>query len=331
MPACTRLDESVAHVFSLASILNSRSVEQNSQLLLSLTKSKESCTAMRQSNCMSVLTRIIYDEWTELYDWFDVYKRQQTNFRFDAEKLVEILNRRLHARKTSTKAIRNLILNTTSLDSTKTGENVKLILTSRKEAKIFEAIAVISSFNDAFFSCIFKRIGDESFTLSLEETLFSALKLNELREIISELVKRTFDDAQRGILVEFGAVSAIAELLEIFWQFLGYFSVSDSNDPLYGDMINKITIEALKILHNLTFLNAIMRKSACSRRYMLASIFNCLSKCKESIKSQNRHVTSDLLIVICLFVRNLCSDEQTWVMSPHFLFKKLNAFALVMI
>ena len=297
------LSQSVANVFSLASILNSRSLEQNSQILLSLTRSKESCIAMRQSNCISVLIRIIYDEWIELYDWFEIYKKDTGLGLIETTKLAEIMSRRLNSRKTSTKAIRNLILNTISLDSSKTGENLKLVLTSRKEAKIFDTIMVITNFNDSFFGLIFKKITTENAI-----SFYDALKLNELRDSINDLVKRSFDDDQRNILAEFGVVNVISELIEILWYFLDYFS-DDSND-LFFDSINKITIEAIKILNNLTFLNVDLKKTVCSRRFLLRSVFNCLLKCKNTIIKSNTNITSDLVILICLLIRNLSSDEQ---------------------
>lgn len=112
-----QLEHKIDTIFSLASALNSRSLEQNSQALYQMSEAQENRTSMKNAQCLSLVVRISYDEWNELYEFFNLYKQRRLErnaFSLFKNKstFIEILNRRLLSRRLANQTLSNLIPST---------------------------------------------------------------------------------------------------------------------------------------------------------------------------------------------------------------------------
>jgi hypothetical protein len=232
-----RIEKKFDSIYSLASMLNSRNLEQNSQILLNLTESFDYCQSMRESNFMTILGQIIYDEWRELYEYLDDQNLIENS------KLDDICKIRLNARTKAKKAMSNLIMNNSN--------------NNRLELNVWDMLQVVNGFNESF-------LVNKSFDYDL-------FKLNELNDAISDLLKRSFDEQQKNILINLGVLLGLCELIEIIWNF--------SNIEQYEEEFNKITLNSLIILNNLTMLNTNLTLSICSRRFSLNGLYKCLERC----------------------------------------------------
>lgn len=112
-----QLEHKIDTIFSLASALNSRSLEQNSQALFEMSEAQENRTSMKNAQCLNLVVRISYDEWNELYEFFNLYKQhrlERNTFSLFKNKstFIEILNRRLLSRRLANQTLSNLIPST---------------------------------------------------------------------------------------------------------------------------------------------------------------------------------------------------------------------------
>ena len=240
-----RIEKKFDSIYSLASMLNSRNLEQNSQILLNLTESFDYCQSMRDSNFMAILSQIIYDEWRELYEYLDDQNLIENN------KLDDICKLRLNARAKAKKAMSNIITASSVNKNSNNNNN------NKSEMRIWDMLQIVNNFNESF-------LVDQSF-------LYDSIKLNELNEAISDLLKRSFDDQQKNYLINLGVLLGLCELIEIVWNFL--------NIEQFQEQFNRITLNSLIILNNLTMLNANLTLSICSRKFSLNGLYKCLEKC----------------------------------------------------
>jgi len=285
----SQLETKIDTIFSLASALNSRSLEQNSQTLYQMSELQENRASMKNANCLNLVVRIIYDEWNELFEFFSLYKEHKLNrsiFSLFKNKstFIEILNRRLLSRKLACQTLSNLISSKFLPQNGQPSEQEV-----RKKLNVFNFIRKITEFNENYFSFIISHI--DSHTLNSVEfneelasssaNILSIQELTALNESLSELTKRSFDEEQRLYLIAFGGAHAICELFTILWNFVEYFkkisSKSSSSNVILNDVAHKLSLNSIIIISNLT-INTDLNGELYGKRYWLISVHSSLNK-----------------------------------------------------
>ena len=267
----SQLELKIDVVYSLASTLNSRYLEQNSKILLDLSVRKQHCESMQTANCFGLITRIVYDEWNELYDFFELCKQDRVDLAFsifrNKRNFVDILRRRLESRKLANETVANLLTNSQAMDAT------------RKQAKIAETIRHLNKYSEGFLHLFITKIDgvkeDEpfNFVALTEEALADSSRLTELNNLIADLAKRSYDEQHRSHLIRLGGAHALSEILTIVWSFL--------DRPAWINIIYKLTLNAITALNNLTFsnkLSADLNNELCIRKYWLRTVHHCLNR-----------------------------------------------------
>jgi len=197
-----QLESKIDTIFSLASTLNSKHLEHNSQALFNLSSSSADCLdSMKNSRCINLVVRLIYEEWTELFEFFTFYTKScldksALSLLSDKVCLLEVLNRRLLSRELANQTLANLV------DDTR----------ASKKLRIYELIKKLNAFSQSFFSFLISRIDSQTLdsvaindhVLVATTGLFSNDTLQSLNESLGELVKRSFDEEQRFYLGKLG-------------------------------------------------------------------------------------------------------------------------------
>lgn len=342
-------------IYSLASILNSRNLEQNSQILFNLSKSQDSFVSMGKTNFINILKQIIYDEWTELYEWFDYYRHSisdQSSLCYTASnaQLFEIFTRRANARLQACQALQNFLQinptcsNISSSESTTFDISQNILFESNQthlneKNKILLSVIAINEYNQKFYNSIIDFISSTSNnneTSSILSGLTDMESIYKLRECVCDISKRSFNEQQRFILIDYGVFEAILELIEIFWNFIMYINQNDKKNfidlsiPMneYNEVLCFITLESIVTLSNLTFFNRISKNIFFSRKFSLISVFNCLnysylylssindSNCENNCNSNNnRTLINDLVKIISCLIRNVALNSPIQIIQ----------------
>ncbi len=304
-----QLETKIDTIFSLASTLNSKHLHHNSQALFNLSASSTDCLdSMKNSRCINLVVRLIYEEWNELYDFYDLFKQkrlEQSSFTLLSDRicLLEILNRRLLSRELANQTLANLIG----------------VTNTSKELRIYESIKKLNVYSHKFYSYLISRIDtqtldcvyieDHVMTSSLE--LFSCDTLNSLNENLNDLAKRSLDEEQRFYLCKLGGSQAICEFFTIICTFIKFIESSSIENQI-SKILNKLTLSSILVLNNLTASQSI-GDQLCTRKYWLTSVFSFLTNLinKAVTNSDNSTDIHDLIKTLVCLLRNLAASVNT--------------------
>ena len=243
------------------------------------------------------MVQIIYDEWHEIYEFYEAFYQKslgKNNFfsgLSNRANLAGVLQRRLNARLQAAQALFNLAHNSHA---------------SKRELKILDLITKIRQYNENFLNSFSLKISEINETnpnlISYEnDALLDVDVLKQLKENVSELSKRSFDEEQRLSLIEFGGLQVISELLEVHWNFLSQF---------INETVSKITRDSLTILTNLTLVEK-LHTQVCTKRHLLRAIHRCLKVQLESLAHDtNFPIAHDLIKITSCLIRNLSSKPE---------------------
>lgn len=339
----SQLEVKIDTIFSLASTLNSQNLEQSSQILYNMSESNLNFDSMQNTNCLGLVIKIVYDEWNELFEFFHLYKHNKLGDNMfslfkNKKNFIQILQRRLLARKLGNQTIFNLImssnktevifyilfdhtfyLNKYIIQSFKMDFDIAsqpINLKNGKDLKIYELTRSITNYSTSFYEFLISKINGQTLnfielnTVVLNDTksVFSLSALTNLKENLNELAKRSFDEEQRQLCTSLGTAAALCEIYSIIFNFIDYFKIkSIFANKQFDELIHKISLNLLITLNNLT-VNQRLNDKLCLKRYWLITMHFSLNKFFNSVTNRKREESiqsHDLIKLHACLIRNL--------------------------
>jgi hypothetical protein len=276
------------------STFNSCNLEQNSEILFNLVDGLEyNRSNLKTEKLTSLLVKIVYDEWNELYDFFDYCSNRisSMNMTVDVEKFNEIFQIRLKSRYNGFQALKRLIFS--SIESQ-----------SQQEVKMKEIFCELTIYNDNLLAYLINQL---NISTTKSDMVNFSFDLNPLDQLLDDLMKRSFDSQQFNILIKLGVEHSLCETIEIIWYYL--YKMSSQRDT--KNLRDKVTFKMIIILSNALISSRNTSNTIYTRRLTKQALLNILKISFENqeTRDENEKVECELFKAITS-VLNILSNKK---------------------